>query len=190
MKMSLMPSLTKYFATLGSLLTLGLIGLSAVMQPGGPGPQIIREAPKAVIVKHDPNASLVERMRDDEAARKAPPKAETPAAIQPATQPQPIASVAATVVPASAAEPALQDSAPAALAGTQPQEDAAAVERLAKEKLAAEKAHKKRLARARAKAKIQQEAALSRMQDQTYYSYAQRPAFGPFGQGGGGWTRW
>jgi hypothetical protein len=150
--MSLMPSLTKYFATLGSLLTLGLIGLSAVMQPGGPGPQIVKERPKPVIVKHDPNASLVERLRDDEAARNTPPQADTPAAIRPASPPQPITAAAALPMhPATA--PAVQDSASVAPPVAPPAADEAAdAASLAKEKLAAEKAHKKRVARARANA--------------------------------------
>jgi hypothetical protein len=69
------------------------------------------------------------------------------------------------------------------------EDEAATATRLAQEKLAAEKARKKRLARAKAKVQAQQEAALSHMQDQTYYGYAPRPAYGPFGQGGFG-PRW
>ena len=67
----MMPSLIKYFATVGTLLALGLIGLNAVIAPGGPGPSLVKEPAKAIVVKHDPSASLVERLRDDEAARKA-----------------------------------------------------------------------------------------------------------------------
>jgi hypothetical protein len=77
-----------------------------------------------------------------------------------------------------------------ALASAPTEDEAAAVTRLAQEKLAAEKARKQRLARAKAKAQAQQEAALSRMQDQTYYGYAPRPTYGPFGQGGGFGPRW
>jgi hypothetical protein len=39
------------------------------MQPGGPGPSLVNVAtPKVVVVNHDPQASLVERLRAEEAA--------------------------------------------------------------------------------------------------------------------------
>src|SRR3954447_9218163 len=73
---SLMPSLFKYFVTIGAILFVALIGLNAVLEPGGPGPRIVQDSPKAKLVRHDPRASLVERLREEEAAQKASGKAE------------------------------------------------------------------------------------------------------------------
>ena len=61
---SLMPSLFKYFVTIGAILFVGLIGLNAVMEPGGPGLRVVQDSPKAKLVRHDPRASLVERLRE------------------------------------------------------------------------------------------------------------------------------
>ena len=72
---SLMPSLLKYFITVGALLFVGLVGLNAVLEPGGPGPRVIQDSPKAKLVRHDPRASLVERLREEEAAQSASGKA-------------------------------------------------------------------------------------------------------------------
>ena len=58
-----MPSLFKYFTIVGGGLLGLLIALDTVMQPGGPGPSLVNvAAPKAVVVKHDPQASRVERL--------------------------------------------------------------------------------------------------------------------------------
>lgn len=73
---TLMPSLFKYFVTVGAILFVGLIGLNAVLEPGGPGPRVVQDSPKAKLVRHDPRASLVERLREEEAAQKASGKAE------------------------------------------------------------------------------------------------------------------
>ena len=73
---TLMPSLLKYFMTVGAILFVGLIGLNAVMEPGGPGLRMVQDAPKAKLVRHDPRASLVERLREEEAAQRASGKAE------------------------------------------------------------------------------------------------------------------
>lgn len=81
---TLMPSLLKYFITVGAILFVGLIGLNAVLEPGGPGPRIVQDSPKAKLVRHDPRASLVERLRDEEAAQRASGKAEA-SPLQPAT---------------------------------------------------------------------------------------------------------
>jgi len=57
-----MPSLFKYFTIVGGGLLGLLIALDTVMQPGGPGPSLVNvAAPKVVMVKHDPQASRVER---------------------------------------------------------------------------------------------------------------------------------
>src|SRR2546423_2552713 len=71
---SLMPSLLKYFAIVGGILFAGLIGLSAMLDPGGPGPRLVKAIPK-VVVQIDPQASKVERLRAQEAALKAAEKA-------------------------------------------------------------------------------------------------------------------
>src|SRR5205085_7484860 len=71
---SLMPSLLKYFAIVGGILFAGLIGLNAMLDPGGPGPKLVNNTPK-VVVQIDPQASKVERLRAQEAALKAAEKA-------------------------------------------------------------------------------------------------------------------
>jgi hypothetical protein len=75
---SLMPSLFRYFTIVGGVLVVGLIGLNAVLEPGGPGPSMVKPQPKAQPVRYDPGASLVERLRAEEAARKAAAQAEKP----------------------------------------------------------------------------------------------------------------
>lgn len=191
---SLMPSLLKYFMTTGAILFVGLIGLNAVMEPGGPGPRVVQDSPKAKLVRHDPRASLVERMREEEAAQKASGKAEASPAPQPATaaistappapapaslkqpavtqvtavaQPQPVKQAA--IEPVTPA-PAVADhqSAPAALNGV-PTDDETQSARVAQEKAAAEKARKKRVARERARTKSIEEPSAARQQDQYYY---------------------
>jgi type IV secretory pathway VirB10-like protein len=199
---SLMPSLFKYFTVVGAVLVVGLIGLNAVLEPGGPGPSMVKPQPKARPIRHDPDASLVERLRTEEAAQKAAAKDETNA---PAPQPVTVAAPATPApapaqpvqpvtqaAPAAAIEPA--QSVPAALTGVPTEDGAARATRLAQEKIAAEKARKKRIARAHARAKAIDEASAARQQDQIYYGYAPRPTYGPFGQGGGwqnggGWNR-
>ena len=102
-----MPSLFKYFVTVGAILFVGLVGLNAVMEKGGPGPRIVQDTPKAKLVRHDPRASLVERLREEEAAQKAAGKAEASAVQQPvitiSTAPP---APAPKQVPAAAAQPA------------------------------------------------------------------------------------
>jgi len=125
---SLMPSLLKYFITVGALLFVGLVGLNAVLEPGGPGPRVIQDSPKAKLVRHDPRASLVERLREEEAAQSASGKAEvnftqpatagraTPApstATQVTPTPRPMVTQAAAIAqpqaaPAAQATPAAQ----------------------------------------------------------------------------------
>jgi hypothetical protein len=204
---SLMPSLFKYFTVVGAVLVIGLIGLNAVLEPGGPGPSVVKPQPtKARSIRHDPGASLVERLRAEEAARKAAVKdganaptpqpvtvaaPTAPAPVAPAQPVQLVTQAAAQPAPAAAAEPA--QAAPPALIGVPTQDEAAQAVRHAQEKIAAEKARKKRIARERARTKAIEEASAARQQDQIYYGYAPRPTYGPFGQGGlqagGGWNR-
>ena len=202
----LMPSLIKYFTIVGGLLFAGLIGMNAVMEPGGPGPRLVKNTPK-VVVQIDPQASKVERLRAEEAALKAAERANpeahpvivteplrVPAEPIPAPVEQPTQVVAK---PAQGAQP--MQSAPATLsAAEEPARPVPAVQEETRQKVAAEKARKKRVARERARARAMQEASAARQQEQTYYSYAPRPAYGPFRQAqggfggawGGGWGSW
>ena len=201
---TLMPSLLKYFMTVGAMLFVGLIGLNAVMESGGPGPRIVQDSPKAKLVRHHPRASLVERLREEEAAQKASGKAEALPVPQPATvaistppaaparpvltqaaavaQPQPTKQPAAEPIPVTSAAPAPavddHQSAPAALTGLPTEDDTQSV-RVAQEKAAAEKARKKRVARERARAKAIEEASAARQQDQYYYGQRSAYAYAP-----------
>src|SRR3954447_18474632 len=104
---SLMPSLFKYFVTIGAILFVGLIGLNAVMEPGGPGLRVVQDAPKAKLVRHDPRASLVERLREEEAAQKASGKAEaSPVQAAPAATVAPAPAQAAPTAPQPTGIPA------------------------------------------------------------------------------------
>jgi hypothetical protein len=194
----MMPSLLKYFTIVGGLLFAGLLGLNAFLDPGGPGPKLVAEAPKPAL-RFDPRASKVERLRAEEAAQKAAANGTPPApvavleqplpAVQPAPEPAPV--VSASVQPS---EPA-RTVAPAALTTAADEAEAErAAARATREKAKAEKARKQRVARERARTRAMQEASASRMQDQIYYGYAPRPSYGPFAQGGGwggggGWGR-
>jgi hypothetical protein len=84
-----MPSLFKYFTIVGGVL-LGLLTLAnSILEPSGSGPSMVKATPK-VIVKHDPQASLFERKRAEEAAQKAAAKSET--LETPVTIAEPVAS--------------------------------------------------------------------------------------------------
>jgi hypothetical protein len=99
---TLMPSLIKYFITVGAILFIGLVGLNAVLEPGGPGPRVVQDSSKPKLVRHDPRASMVERLREEEAAQRASGKAE--ASVQQAATAIP-AATAAPAQPAAAAQP-------------------------------------------------------------------------------------
>jgi hypothetical protein len=111
---NMMPSLLKYFTIVGGILFAGLIGINALLEPGGPGPKLVTaEAPKAAL-RLDPRASKVERLRAEEAAQKAVASAASvvPAAVVASAAP---AAPAVVAVVAVAAEPApvAQPAAPA-----------------------------------------------------------------------------
>jgi hypothetical protein len=180
----MMPSLLRYFTITGGML-LGLLMLvSSVLEPGGPGPTLVKAAAPKPAVSHDPQASRVERLRAEEAAAKA---AQAAAAAQAEAQLVVTEPPIPSRPPVQGAAPA-QVSASASLA-TDPEGEAARAKQLAQEKKAEKaKARKARLARERARAKALEEA--SAQQAPQYYGYAPRPAYGPFGQGGGGWNRW
>jgi hypothetical protein len=200
---SLMPSLLKYFMAVGAILFVALVGLNAVLEPGGPGPRIVQDSPKPKLVRHDPRASLVERLREEEAAQTASGRAEAkpvqpgtagtpapvqvaparPAVTQAAALAQPVAAkpmVDPPVAPAQvqAAAPAAEHhSAPAALTGVATEDEERAT-RLAHEKAAADKARKKRVAKERARVRSIEDTPASRHQDQYYYAQrAPAPAY-------------
>src|SRR5205085_11304188 len=52
---SLMPSLLKYFTIVGGVPFVGLIGMSAMMGTGRPGPTLVKVATKVVLLV-DPHA--------------------------------------------------------------------------------------------------------------------------------------
>ena len=192
---SLMPSLAKYFTIVGAILFAGLMGLNSLLDPSGPGARLVKKTPDKIVVQVDPHASKVERLRAEEAALKAAEKANPHAHPVVVTEPlrlppQPVPPLPEQPVVQAAATPAVQ-SAPAALA-TEPERPAHVAQEEAKQKAAAEKARKKRIARERARTRAIQEASAARQQEETTYSYAPRPAYGPFGQQaqggfGGGW---
>src|SRR4029077_1189254 len=203
---SLMPSLIKYFTIVGGLLFAGLIGMNAVMEPGGPGPRLVKNTPK-VVVQIDPQASQVERLRVEEAAlqdgERAKPQAHPvvvtePLRIPPEPTTQPAEQPSQLVAnPAQATQP-MQSASATLTAAEEPARPVPAVQEETRQKVAAEKARRKRVARERARARAMQEASAARQQEQTYYSYAPRPAYGPFRQAqggfggawGGGWGSW
>ena len=159
-----MPSLFKYFTIVGGGLLGLLIALDTVMQPSGPGPSLVNVAtPKVVVVNHDPQASRVERLRAEEAALRATVKTE----LSPATERAPIPLAPPPTVTQVSEQPAAEQM--TALTSTPTEDEATRAAQSAQEKLKAEKARKKRLARERAKA---HEEPGSRQQDQMYYGYA------------------
>jgi hypothetical protein len=176
----MMPSLFKYFTTVGGVL-LGLLMLAnAILEPSGSGLSVVKATPK-VIVKHDPRASVVERLRAEEAAQTAAAKGET--AVPPVTLAEPVDPVTQRAEPVSPpaaqaqAEP-VQVSAPATVRTAMSTEVAVAhAVRLERKKVKGERVRKQRLARERARALE----ATSRHQDQLYYGYALQPTYGPFG---------
>ncbi len=191
----LMPSLLKYFTIIGGILFAGLIGLNAVMDPGGPGPRLVTET-KLPRPRLDPAATKVERLRTEEALR----AAEKAYAQAPGNAPQPVAVAEPTQTPQTTAQPA----APAVMEAAPPPDTVSApaslvpavgesehATRLAQEEMkqrqAAEKARKKRIARERARMRAVEEASAARQQDNYYYGYAPRPTYGRFGQAQGGW---
>ncbi|MEA2871512.1 MAG: hypothetical protein QOH67_1488, partial [Hyphomicrobiales bacterium] len=158
----MMPSLLKYFTIVGAVLFAGLIGLNALMDPGGPGPTLVKAEARKPVIQLDPRASKVERLRAEEAAQKAASAAPiaTAALAQPAPVEQPVAAAAAPQPVTAAVQPAepAQTIAPAALATGPDEGGAERAVRAAQQKMKAEKARKQRIARERAKARALEEA--------------------------------
>jgi hypothetical protein len=161
-----------------------LIGANAMLGPGGPGPSLVKDQPKARSPR-PAQTIILERPREEE--RPQPPVAGTaPSAIQ-----------STPVAPAPPARPS-QTPTFTALVGLPTPEEAARATRVAQEKIAAGKA-KRRLARERARARA---IAAARGPDQQYQdqhawfgqAYAPRRSYGPFGRSqnswGNGWSGW
>jgi len=180
----MMPSLFKYFSLVGALLLGLLVLINSVLEPDGPRRSVEKAPPKPkVIVQHDPRASLVERLRVEEAAQKAVARGETP--VMPVIDTDRVAAGTHRAEPVTAlAAQTLGESAQASAPVAAPTEDAAArAEQLARKKAKAERARKQRIARARAL-----EQAAWRQPD-PFHGYAPRPTYGPFG-GWGQPPRW
>ncbi|MEA2929368.1 MAG: hypothetical protein QOG38_1796 [Hyphomicrobiales bacterium] len=193
-----MPSLFRYFVVVGSVL-LGLLWLvNYLVAP--PTPAVAAVAPKTIVVHHDARASIIERWRNEQAARKAAERdGSAPvivAAPQPAAagMPEPVVAAAPEpVTPVSEPSPTKPEPpqivAPVSLqtaAAAAPEVDAAEVRKA--EQIKAAQARKARIARERARQKRQekQHEEASRQQDQFFYgaqrrAYADAPLFPPFG---------
>jgi type IV secretory pathway VirB10-like protein len=178
-----MPSLFRYFLVVGSVLTGLLLLVNHWLEPDAAPVKAAVAAPQIITVRHDPRASIIERWRTEQAARKAAERG-VPAAPVPAV-------AAATPEPVPVNEPSPtrpetpQVSAPVALIAAPADGERAAEDARKAEQLKAAQIRKARIARERARAKRQEEAA-SRQQDQFFYggpAYAATPASGPFGAG-------
>jgi type IV secretory pathway VirB10-like protein len=195
-----MPSLFKYFLTVGSVLIGVLFLANYLLEQPAPATAHNANPPRSVAIKTDPQASRIERWRAEQVAAEAARKEE---AARLAAQPAEPETTPAQPVKAAAGS-AVSQSADASLATT----DASAAEQAklkTRKARAAEKARTKRLARAG----NGRERTASNQQDDYYYGqrqgyaqqgFGQRPGFAPapayayapqqsFGPFGGGWGR-
>lgn len=149
-----MPSLFRYFVIVGSALTGLLLLVNAWLEPVAPA-AVAAAAPATITVQHDPRASIIERMRNEKAAREAARIAAERARPLPA-----LAAASEPIAPVSQTSPTLPEPpqivAPVALTTPAAEPDAQADTRAA-EQLRAAQARKARIARERARAKRQQE---------------------------------
>jgi hypothetical protein len=198
-----MPSLFKYFLTVGSALMGVLFLASYLLEQPAPATAQNVAAAKAVVVKTDPQASRVERWRAEQAAADAARKEE---AARLAAQPAEPEVVARPVK--GAATPAASTVSHSADASLTTDASAAEQAKLKSRKVrTAEKARTKRLARE--DARPARERTASNQQDDYYYgqrqgyaqqrpsfapapayAYAPQQTFGPFGGGGWGGRGW
>jgi hypothetical protein len=167
--------LARYLAVAGVVVVAGLIGVDAVLAPGGPGPRLVKDQPKTRSVRPAPTVSL-ERPRDEELP-------------QPSTVEAAASTAQSTIVtPASPARSA-QTPTFTVLVGLPTPEEAARATRIAQAKVKAEKA-KRRFARERAHARA---IAARRLDPFSYghptpgHAYAPRKMYGPFNQTQTGW---
>jgi hypothetical protein len=194
-----MPSLFKYFLTVGAAL-LGILFLVnyLIEQPAPAAAQNAAPA-KSVVVKTDPQASRVERWRAEQAAADVARKEE---AARLAAQPAEPETAAQPVKAAATPAASTSHTADASLTVT----DAAAAEQpklKSRKARAAEKARTKRLARDDVRHGTARERTASNQQDDYYYgqrqgyaqrgyapapayAYAPQQSYGPFGGGGSG----
>ena len=151
--------LARRCAVAGAGVIAALIVADAVSGPGGPGPSIVKDQPKAEFARPVRIIPL-ERSREEK-----PPQPSAVGAAPSVTQP-------ATVAPAL---PARSEPTPTftTLTGLPTPEEAARATRVAQEKIAAEKARKRRLARERARAQ-----AIAEMHKLDQPSYDQQTWFG------------
>lgn len=170
----------RHCALAGVVVIAALIVVDALLGPGGPGPGLVRDQQKA---RSTQPARIVplERPRDEER-----PLQSTAGAAASATQPAP-------VIP----DPPVRSTAPTptftALTGLPTPEEAARATRIAQEKIAAEKAWKRRMARERARA--QAIAEMHRLDPPSYdqqtwsgNAFAPRQSYRPFGRSQNGWA--
>lgn len=203
-----MPSLFKYFLTVGSALMGVLFLASYLLEQPAPATAQNAPTPKTVAVKTDPQASRVERWRAEQAAADAARREE---AARLAAQPVEPESVAQPVK-AAATHPASTASRSADAAVTTDASAADQSKLKSRKTRTAEKARTKRLAREDARPATARERTASNQQDDYYYgqrqgyaqqryaqqgfgrpsvapapayAYAPQQSFGPFG--GGGW---
>jgi len=172
--------LARHGAVAGVVVVGGLIAGSALLGPGGPGPRIVKDQPKAEFAR-PARVIPLERQRDEK------PLQQTAAAAASATQSSSLTQPT-TVAPGP---PARSEPTPTftALTGLPTPEEAARATRIAQEKIAAEKA-KRRLARERARAKAAARTLDQQPYDQHTWSgnaFAPRQSYGPFGRSQNGW---
>jgi hypothetical protein len=203
-----MPSLFKYFLTVGAALIGVLFLANYLLEQPAPAAAQNAAQPKSVVVKTDPQASRVERWRAEQAAADAARKEDAAARLAAQlAEPEPTAAqpAKAAATPAVSTESRTADASLTAPAA----EQAKLKSRKAR---AAEKARTKRLARDDARTGNARDRVASNQQDDYYYGqrqnypqqgypqqgFGQRPAFAPsyayapqqsYGPFGGGWGR-
>lgn len=171
--------LSRRCAVAGVVVVAGLIAANAVLGTGGPGPSMVKDLPKTKFARPVRVISL-ERPRDQEPPQQSPAAA-TPSAAQSAT-------VTPAPPPSTAQTPTFT-----ALVGLPTPEEAARAAHIVQEKIAAEKARKRRIARVRAIAAARRmDRQSSEQHTSPDYAYAPRPSYGPFGRSqnswGSGWS--
>jgi hypothetical protein len=208
-----MPSLFKYFLTVGSALLGVLFLASYLLEQPAPATTQSATAPKAVVVKTDPQASRVERWRAEQAAADAARREEAARlATQPAEPETGVQPVKAAATPAAGTASHSTTASRSADASLTTDAAAADQSKMKSRKVrTAEKARTKRLAREDARPGNGRERTASNQQDDYYYgqrqsyaqqgfgrpsfapapayAYAPQQSFGPFGGGGWGGSR-
>jgi hypothetical protein len=206
-----MPSLFKYFLTVGAALIGVLFLANYLLEQPAPATAQNAAAAKSLVVKTDPQASRVERWRAEQAAAEAARKEDAAARLAAElAEPEPTAAqpAKAAATPAVSTESRTADASLTATAAPAA-EQAKLKSRKAR---AAEKARTKRLARDDARTGNARDRVASNQQDDYYYGqrqnypqqgypqqgFGQRPAYAPsyayapqqsYGPFNGGWGR-